>query len=279
MENNKKTLILSILGVLVLVIAVVGVSFAMYSFSATGTTENVIQTGSVSVQYENESVITLTNQYPMTDALGIAQEGTDSVLTFDVTANIAGTINIKYDLALDSIAYTDSEGNAVTTLTDSNIKFVLTKSADGAAAQYVQGSATEGVTFADVAANTGNGYILKADNSQAGYVIDSDTFTANAKNSYVLKAWIDQDYKLPGQAAINGTCSDASYDNKAACEHAGATWTLTDTNVAGVEQCVGAEGADKATCTAAGGTWSVVHADQTDVVKVTFKVKVVAKQA
>ena len=35
MENNK-TMILSILGVLVLVIAVVGVSFAMYSFSAQG---------------------------------------------------------------------------------------------------------------------------------------------------------------------------------------------------------------------------------------------------
>ena len=273
MENNKKTLILSILGVLVLVIAVVGVSFAMYSFSATGTTENVIQTGSVSVQYEKESVITLTNQYPMTDALGIAQEGTNSVLTFDVTANIVGTINIKYDLALDSIAYTDEAGNPVTTLTDSNIKFVLTKSADGAAPVYVQGDAEQGVTFADVAANTGNGYI------DGKYVIDSDTFTATAKNSYVLKAWIDQDYKLPGQAAINGTCSNSSYDNKAACEHAGATWTLTDTNVAGVEQCVGAEGADEDACTAAGGTWSVVHADQTDVVKVTFKVKVVARQA
>ena len=273
MENNKKTLILSILGVLVLVIAVVGVSFAMYSFSATGTTENVIQTGSVSVQYEKESVITLTNQYPMTDALGIAQEGTNSVLTFDVTANIVGTINIKYDLALDSIAYTDEAGQPVTTLTDSNIKFVLTKSADGAAPVYVQGDAEQGVTFADVAANTGNGYI------DGKYVIDSDTFTATAKNSYVLKAWIDQDYKLPGQAAINGKCSNSSYDNKAACEHAGATWTLTDTNVAGVEQCVGAEGADEDACTAAGGTWSVVHADQTDVVKVTFKVKVVARQA
>lgn len=277
MENNKKTLILSILGVLVLVIAVVGVSFAMYSFSATGTTENVIQTGSVSIQYENESTITLTNQYPMTDALGIAQsaeKNPDSVLTFDVTAAIAGTINIKYDLALDSIKYTDVDGNPVTTLTDSNIKFVLTKVAEGETeAEYVQGTAEQGVTFADVAANEGNGYI------DGKYVIDSDTFTSNGKNSYVLKAWIDQDYKLPGQAAINGSCSDDTYDNKAACENAGATWTLENTNVEGVGTCSDGVSTTAEDCEDANGTWSIVHSDTTDVVKVTFKIKVIAKQA
>ncbi len=273
MENNKKTLILSILGVLVLVIAVVGVSFAMYSFSATGTTENVIQTGSVSVVYENETTIELTNQYPMTDALGIAE--TDEVLSFDVTANIVGNINIKYDLALDSIAYTDMEGNPVTTLTDSNIKFILTKNGE-----YVKGSATEGVTFTSVAGENGNGYILKADNATpAGYVISTGTFTANGKDSYVLKAWIDENYKLPGQAAINGSCTGATADNKAACEHAGGTWELGDTNVAGKGTCSDGTSTTADACTAAGGTWSIVHADQTDIVKVTFKVKVVAKQA
>lgn len=272
MENNKKTLILSILGVLVLVIAVVGVSFAMYSFSATGTTENVIQTGSVSISYANEKTITLTNQYPMADALGIAQDAEGSKLTFDVKANIAGTINIKYDLALTDIKYTDMEGNVVTTLTDSNVKFVLTKNG-----QYVQGNETTGVKIADVATSTG---AIITD----GYVIDTDTFASTGANtdvnSYVLKAWIDQDYKLPGQAAINGTCSDTTYDNKAACENAGATWKLADdTTVAGVEQCVGAEANTAEACTQAGGTWSVVHTETTDVVKVTFKVKVVAQQA
>ena len=62
MENNK-TMILSILGVLVLVIAVVGVSFAMYSFSAQGTKENVITTGSVSLSIDKkgQSLFTLDN--------------------------------------------------------------------------------------------------------------------------------------------------------------------------------------------------------------------------
>ena len=52
-NNNKKTLILSIVGILVLVIAVVGVSFAMFTFTGTGTKENVIKTGTVTVNFDD----------------------------------------------------------------------------------------------------------------------------------------------------------------------------------------------------------------------------------
>ena len=41
--ENKKTLILSIIGILVLVIAVVGVSFAMYSFTGTGSKTHLME--------------------------------------------------------------------------------------------------------------------------------------------------------------------------------------------------------------------------------------------
>lgn len=229
-DNNKKTLVLSILGVLVLVIAVVGVSFAMYSFSATGETENVITTGSVSVAYEKESVITLDNQYPMADALGIAQTDEGSILTFDVTSKVNGSINIKYDLALSDIAYTDANGATTTALGDGDIKFVLTKKVDTGAESYIKGTAEEGVTFADVKANTGNGYI----NS---YVIDSGTFTESSTAHYTLKAWLNKDYRLPGQV---------------------------DGNVAGVENT---------------NDNTIDHTNTTDIVKVTFKVKVEARQA
>ena len=55
--NNKKTLILSIVGVLVLVIVVVGISYAMFSFVGDGTKENVITTGSISVNYADTTII------------------------------------------------------------------------------------------------------------------------------------------------------------------------------------------------------------------------------
>src|SRR5574344_866369 len=97
MENNKKTLILSIIGILVLVIAVVGVSFAMYSFSGTGSKQNVIQTGTVTMNFNPDNNFTVTNKYPMSDAQGIAQ--TDSKATFGVNANWgSSTMTINYDL-------------------------------------------------------------------------------------------------------------------------------------------------------------------------------------
>ena len=192
-NGNKKTLILSILGVLLLVIAVVGVSFAMYTFSATGSRENVIQTGSVSISYDAtdkedgsgataDGVIALTNQYPMTDALGIAQSGDGSVLKFNVNADINGTITIKYDLGFDAI----TEG---TTLKDEMVKFVLYK--EGTTDPIV-GTAAAGVTVASRATVAGpNGYITT-------YGLTGDTFTATATHSYTLKAWVSSDYDLPG---------------------------------------------------------------------------------
>ena len=99
MENNK-TMILSILGVLVLVIAVVGVSFAMYSFSAQGTKENVITTGSVSLSIDKkgQSLFTLDNVYGVDDATGIAGSSEDVATgNFTLSANLSVEMNIHYE--------------------------------------------------------------------------------------------------------------------------------------------------------------------------------------
>ena len=51
MENNSKQAVLSIVGIAVLVIAVVGVSFAFFTYSKTGTTNNVITAGSIVFEF------------------------------------------------------------------------------------------------------------------------------------------------------------------------------------------------------------------------------------
>lgn len=184
--ENKKTLVLSILGVLVLVVAVVGVSFAMYSFSATGTKENVIQTGTVSVSYTETTTLALTNQYPMSDALGTEQSET---LSFTVSTTMSGTMTINYDLALTEV----TEG---ATLKASNVKFNMTK--DG---NYLYGTENTGVLVSTRAAN--NGTII----TTGGYLLDTDTFTATGQShTYVIKAWVDSNYNLPNQdIVVEGT--------------------------------------------------------------------------
>ena len=179
--ENKKTLVLSIVGVLVLVIAVVGVSFAMYSFTGTGSRENVIKTGTVSLDCDF-TTLTLTNQYPSTDAVGSALTGENTSATCTMAAEMNGSMTINYELALVDIV----PGN---TLTSDHIKFNFTKNAE-----YKYGSANTGVTVASHAVDGNKGTLITD-----GYVLDSGSFTQSGSNSYVLKAWVADTYDLPGE--------------------------------------------------------------------------------
>ena len=255
-NNNKKTLVLSILGVLVLVIAVVGVSFAMYSFSAAGQTTNTIQTGSVKVQYENETNhISLNNQYPMSDATAIAlpDTATGNALKFDIKSEISGTINIVYDAAIVEFTakYADGGADASAVLKPSDVKIQIKKGSE-----YKVGTATTGALLSTIAGEGGSPAVTEL----TTYVFDSGTFTSTATNSYVIKAWIRDDYDLPGQKALDG-CSKYGYNTQSECTTAGGTWTEANANVAGV---------------VSGDT--IVHADETKAVIVSFKVRVVAHQ-
>ena len=70
-NNNSKQVLLSVLGVAILVVAVVGVSFAAFSYQGIGETENTISTGTISMMYnEPDNGINLTNALPTTDEQG-----------------------------------------------------------------------------------------------------------------------------------------------------------------------------------------------------------------
>ena len=116
MTENKKTLLFSILGVILLLVVVIGVSYAMYTFSAQGSKVNQITTGTISLSYQETSQVTLTNAYPSTDATGSAVTGHD--LVFTVTGSITGSTSVKYDLALANVT-------PGATLTAEHIKFNL----------------------------------------------------------------------------------------------------------------------------------------------------------
>ena len=190
-NNNKKTLILSLVAVLVLIGSVVGVAYAMFSFSATGTQTNVIKTGYVTVNYANEKLISLTNALPTADA-NVSNDATDNTLSFDVSATINGTMTVYYDLAIDSSKI--NEGN---TLKSDNIKIRLLKSTDGTT--YSAVTAVTNVTIASLA-NTAGTYANSTNNSTGTgvttYALDSGSFTETGTVKYKLIAWVDSEYKI-----------------------------------------------------------------------------------
>lgn len=185
MTENKKTLLFSILGVILLLVVVIGVSYAMYTFSANGTKENVISTGTVSITYSESSTIKLTNAYPSTDATGSAVAGHD--LVFTVNAAITGSTTISYEVGLANMTH---NGN----LTEDYVKFNLKKGET-----YLLGTATTGVTIGSVKTNAGT--LIPQ------YRLDGGTLSkTNDSATYTLRAWISNEYNLTqGANTTEGT--------------------------------------------------------------------------
>lgn len=194
-DNNKKTLILSIVGILVLVIAVVGVSFAMYSFTGSGTKENVITTGTVTMDFDSNAGLgannfTVTNKYPMSDAQGVAQ--TDAKASFAVTADWGtAAMNIKYDIAVSDI----TEGS---TLTEDYVKIALLDSDDKVIVGTTQGTInlTAGVTIGSLKNTSAPNGLLTS------YGLAGGTLTTSGQSDkYTVLAYVSDDYDLPTDTA------------------------------------------------------------------------------
>ncbi len=264
--NNKKTLILSIVGVLVLIIVVVGISYAMYRFTGTGARENVITTGTLSVNYGSEtSTVNLTNEYPMTDAQGLAQTagtGESTKLNFTVSAVMTGSTTINYEIGLDK---------QTSTLADSSVKLNL-KKVFGGETTYPKGTSTTGVLVSSFATTKG---VLPNTTTPtiAGYYLDNGTLTStNASAVYELKVWLDENYNLPTTGT--GTCAGGTQPTtEADCNSKQGVWNGTACTYYNTSA---------TTCEAIGGTWTDTttgtHSNATTAQNFVFKIKVYAQQ-
>ena len=176
-SSNSKQILLSVLGVAILVVAVVGVSFAAFSYSQTGSYENKITTGVISMTYSNPSNgINLTNALPMTDTTGKALTGTNNVFDFSVSATITGTATINYAITATT--------TPATTLTDNFVKVYLTdKGADNDEDTQVLAP-----TMVSSLSKTGSSEASGAPSGQ--YILRTGTFSATTTDNYRLRMWV-----------------------------------------------------------------------------------------
>ena len=176
---KKQNIIMGISFVLLFVM-VIGVSYAAYKFSAAGTKENVISTGTISMSYSQNSFIDLKHTYPKTDTYAIATKEDKSSMEFSVSMETSGTKQINYALAITNI----EEG---TTLKSDKVKIYLEK--EGKAVNNFE--TNKGQTIESFK----NKYIEGLIDS---YAIYQDILTtSNKTHHYTLTAWIDESYILP----------------------------------------------------------------------------------
>ena len=128
MQNSlSRQIILSVLGLAILISAVVGISYAVFVTTLTGTKENEITTGTISMSFiEKNDGISITNAVPMSNNVGKKLDGAGNVYDFVVSSTIAGITTVNYEVVAEKIPFVDYEH-----LSDENIRIYLQKYEDG----------------------------------------------------------------------------------------------------------------------------------------------------
>ena len=186
-ENNSKKVLLSVLGVAILVVAVVGVSFAAFNYANTPNTSNQIQVGTITMSFsESESVINITDAQPTADATAMASTTAGEYFEFTVTRKTDAVVPVPYTITVTPGTVATGEQ-----LATKYVRVGLTK---------VSGSTETTVVAADSLANivkAGNTYGSTADK----YVLYNVTDTTGAvytgaAETYRLRMWLADSTKF-----------------------------------------------------------------------------------
>ena len=123
MKNKKKQIVITLIAIISLIVITVGVTYAFFNYSRTGTTDNVVKTGGITFLYTEVSGvgkgISLTEAYPVADSIGKVQTGEGKVFDFKVTSNISMNSSIGYQVT--------ARKKTGSTLDDSAVKVYLTE--------------------------------------------------------------------------------------------------------------------------------------------------------
>ena len=177
MTNTKKEII--IIGLmLLLVIALIGVSYAAFRFMGEGTKLNTITTGSITMSYtESDNTIILTGALPTTDETGKKRLNPGEYFDFTVSSTIVGDVNINYEISAKEVG----EG----TIDGKYIKLYLTR---------IRDDGTEEELMAPEVYNeeaSSNDYTGRPANEMSLY---TSSMNSSESNTYRLRMYVDESY-------------------------------------------------------------------------------------
>ena len=102
--KEKKRLLLSIGLVLILVLMIVGISYAAFKFVGEGNKPNTITTGAITMKYtETTNTISMNNALPTTDATGKVRLTEGEYFDFTLSGTIKGSENINWEIAAEDV--------------------------------------------------------------------------------------------------------------------------------------------------------------------------------
>ena len=201
-KNKKRNIkiLLAVLVIIGIIMIMLGVTYAVFTYTKLGTTSNVITTGTLKFSYtENTGVgrgISLSNALPVTDKKGKSYTESGQVFDFTITGTNTSSKAIPYEITARLNKNSTLDKNVVKVyLTDitSDEKEVLEPTIYGDLLQ----------TSIDVGENT----------EKTLYQTTVDSNTNNYEKKYRLRIWIDENTDFSGIEQEDGSMV-YPYNNK-----------------------------------------------------------------
>lgn len=184
-EKNYEKFILSGALILLLIVSVVGITYAVFSYQREGEKNNVITTGSIIFTYtETTNGINLQNAMPISDEVGKKlerSENNEGYFDFNVSCSLAGTARINYEVYATKL-------NVENPLSEEYVKMYLT---DGTTDQPILGYDNDVPTY----------YSLKDSTVASGSkTLYTGSFTNSGVQSFRLRMWLSDQYTVTDQS-------------------------------------------------------------------------------
>ena len=182
--NNKKQLLLSIGLVLVLVLMIIGISYAAFQFRGPGSKVNSITTGAITMKFtESTNVINMTGSLPTTDKTGKVRLTEGEYFDFTLEGTIKGSENINWEIAAEDVTTGDKK------IDSKYIKLYLTSLDDNDKETEVMYPRTY---YNDPSANT---YTGRPSNMMS---LTKGTTSESFSTKYRLRMYVDESYNPQG---------------------------------------------------------------------------------
>ena len=183
-ETNKSSknikIILSIVLILLLMISVVGITYAIFTYSKEGEVKNTVRTGNLTFSYvETSSGISIENAMPISDEVGKKLDSSENgYFDFNVSCKIAGTSIIQYEV------YAKKQ-EVKNEIEEKNVKIYLT---DGTSDQPLSGYDVEVPTYNS---------LKNSLSDQEGKQLYYGSFTSSGVQKFRLRMWLKEEYNVP----------------------------------------------------------------------------------
>ena len=182
--DKKKQLLLSIGLVLILVLMIIGISYAAFKFTGLGNKPNTITTGAIMMEYEESTnTISMNNALPTTDATGKVRLTEGEYFDFTIKSSIQGNTNINWEIAAEDITASSAKK-----MNGKNIKFYLTKLTGDNEEEVMAPKVYNATTSANTKTGRPSGVMSLA----------TGTMSASETTNYRLRMYVDEDYNPQG---------------------------------------------------------------------------------